>query len=260
MSESQTPLSVEKDPLTRRELYKFSPEELRVLKECNYESFYFRSLPMGTALGTLAYYGVKSGYLKGSTKWGPWPKILLGASFGYFAGKLSYQTKCAEKLMTLPNSPLAEALRQRRGRNKGGFQEVFTSEPINLGPSTLSSDADSGNPSDYLQELRSEDRSYDAPPTAIGLNDSFRPSMDSFVVSEQPLPSPTQHSSSYDELRRQNREEFEQKRLDAYKKTDGFKTNPNVAPHTAPGYGTSGVSSRAHASDKKNSYGDVWEE
>ena len=64
-----------------------------------------------------------AGYFKGSTRWGAWPKVLLGASFGYFAGKLSYQTKCADKLMTLPNSPLAEALRQRRGKNKG-FQEV----------------------------------------------------------------------------------------------------------------------------------------
>ena len=83
MAESRTSLKPEEDVLARRELYvkklsdyafclicsyqnvillqKFSPEELRVLKECNYESFYFRSLPLGTILGAVAFYGVKSG-------------------------------------------------------------------------------------------------------------------------------------------------------------------------------------------------------
>ena len=63
------------------------------------------------------------GFVKGSLKWGPWPKVALGATLGYFIGKISYQKKCAEKLMTLPNSPLAEVLRQRKAKSKGGFQE-----------------------------------------------------------------------------------------------------------------------------------------
>lgn len=138
----------------------------------------------------------------------------------------------------------------------------FTSEPINLGQSLYStSDAEGGNQPDYLQEIRSEDRSYDAPPTAVGLNDSFRPSMDSFVVSEQPLPSPVQSSSSYDDLRRRNREEFEQKRLDAYRKTDEIKTTPNVASPPSSGYaGPQNLPTGSRTSDKKNLYGDVWEE
>lgn len=82
MADSRNTMNQEENVLNRRELYvrvshslksqnhfliillniqKFSPDELRVLKECNYESFYFRSLPFGTALGALAYYGVKSG-------------------------------------------------------------------------------------------------------------------------------------------------------------------------------------------------------
>ena len=109
--------------------------------------------------------------------------------------------------------------------------------------------------------MRSEDRSYDAPPTAVGLNDSFRPSMDSFVVSEQPLPAAAQSSSSYDDLRRRNREEYEQKRLDSYKKMDAIKTSPNPAPPPSPGYtGPRPLSSGSRSSDKKNAYGDVWEE
>ena len=42
---------------------------------------------------------------------------MFGAiGLGYFVGKFSYQEKCREKIMALPNSRLAEALRQRKGR------------------------------------------------------------------------------------------------------------------------------------------------
>lgn len=34
---------------------------MRVIKECNKESFFQRCLPIGTALGISTYYGVKSG-------------------------------------------------------------------------------------------------------------------------------------------------------------------------------------------------------
>ncbi len=94
----------------------------------------------------------------------------------------------------------------------------------------------------------------------MGLNDSFRPSMDSFSVSDQPLPPPTQSSASYDELRRRNREEYEQKRIDAYKRVEGYKA-PS-APAANPSYGTQNVpSSGSHPSaGNKNAYGDVWEQ
>lgn len=47
----------------------------------------------------------------------------MGVIFGYFLGKFSYQRKCAEKLMRLPNSRLAELLKQRK---KGGIMESLT--------------------------------------------------------------------------------------------------------------------------------------
>jgi hypothetical protein len=43
---------------------------------------------------------------------------MLGITIGYFMGKFSYQAKCAEKLMKLPNSRLAELLKQKK---KGGL-------------------------------------------------------------------------------------------------------------------------------------------
>lgn len=34
---------------------------MRVIKECNRESFFQRCIPLGTALGVTAYYGVHAG-------------------------------------------------------------------------------------------------------------------------------------------------------------------------------------------------------
>lgn len=47
----------------------------------------------------------------------------MGVIFGYFIGKFSYQRKCAEKLMRIPNSRLAELLKQRK---RGGIMESLT--------------------------------------------------------------------------------------------------------------------------------------
>lgn len=47
----------------------------------------------------------------------------MGVIFGYFLGKFSYQRQCAEKLMRLPNSHLAELLKQRK---RGGIMESLT--------------------------------------------------------------------------------------------------------------------------------------
>lgn len=44
--------------------YQFSSDELRVLRECDYESFFKRSVPLGTSFGLAAYMAVKKGILK----------------------------------------------------------------------------------------------------------------------------------------------------------------------------------------------------
>lgn len=38
-----------------------------------------------------------------------------GVIIGYIGGKFSYQSACAQKIMRLPNSNLAESLRKRKG-------------------------------------------------------------------------------------------------------------------------------------------------
>lgn len=59
-------------------------------------------------------------WFQGSVKWGPTPKTVVAVVVGYFIGKLSYQNKCAEKIMAIPGSKLGEMLRMKR---KGGLYE-----------------------------------------------------------------------------------------------------------------------------------------
>lgn len=100
--------------------YQFSQDELRVLRECNSESFWYRSLPIGTSMGVATWVAVQRGMIPGSLKFGATPKVALACIVGYFIGKFSYQTKCAEKIMRLPDSKLAEALKRKK---KGEFFE-----------------------------------------------------------------------------------------------------------------------------------------
>lgn len=104
--------------------YQFSSDELRVLRECDVESFVQRSVPLGTTFGLAAYMAVKNGYLKGSVRFGAVPKVAIGVIVGYFMGKFSYQNQCAEKIMRLPDSKLAEMLRMRR--RGGGAVDSFS--------------------------------------------------------------------------------------------------------------------------------------
>ncbi|XP_049307382.1 uncharacterized protein LOC105225804 isoform X2 [Bactrocera dorsalis] len=57
----QSSQQTDRNPLAN---YQFSADEIRVLRECNSESFFQRSLPLGTALGVGAYLAVKNGFLQ----------------------------------------------------------------------------------------------------------------------------------------------------------------------------------------------------
>jgi len=219
--------------------YKFSDDELLALKECSKESLYYRCIPFGLVSGGLAYAAVTKGFLKGSPKYGAVPKVLMAVGLGYILGKFSYKSNCEEKIMALPNSELAQIIRQRKGRPLW---------PRNVPDASSDSSAAEDSQSESLvQEMRAQDFTYGAPPTASGLDDSFRPSMDSFTVSEQPLPPVSQNVTSYEELRNENRREYMMGTLEKQVKSSA----PAVSIPT----------SRSSAVPKsKNAYGDVWEE
>lgn len=189
--------------------FQFSPEELAVLRQCEVESLIQRSVPLGTALGVATWVAIQKGYLKSSARFGNVPKVFGACVVGYFLGKLSYQQKCAEKLMRIPNSQLGEALRRRK---KGEFFESFSSEGgLSLAPFSSSTDVYTDE-SMKQKHRNSLDMDVDRP-TNHGLDDTHRPSLDSPERNfDDNLPlEPPKSSVTYEELRKRNREEHDKK-------------------------------------------------
>ncbi|KAM6962454.1 OCIA domain-containing protein 1-like [Aplochiton taeniatus] len=87
-------------------------DEKRVFRECNQESFYYRSLPFSTAAMTATQLLISRGVLTPSPRFGSLPKVAFAGLIGYIIGKISYTKICQEKFKNLENSPLGEALRQ----------------------------------------------------------------------------------------------------------------------------------------------------
>ncbi|XP_045463497.1 OCIA domain-containing protein 1 [Harmonia axyridis] len=223
-------------------LYKFSPEELKIIKECGKESFFQRCLPLSTVLGLATYYGVKSGVFKASPRFGAAPKVIVAGFVGYFLGKISYQAKCAERLMQLPNSPYGELLRQRK---KGNIQN--SSIDAGFGPSmSLAPFGGISNAEVYPDSSsKTLDLDTSSSPNYSGLDDSFRPSLDNPGYEEVEMPPVQKHVTTYDELRTQNREEYVQKRTGTYKEAPKPAPSYQSIPRPTPS-GTTG----------KNKYGD----
>lgn len=189
--------------------FQFSAEELAVLKECDMEAMIQRSIPLGTGFGVATWAAVQRGFLSSSPKFGAGPKVLAAVVTGYFLGKLSYQTQCAEKIMRLPNSRLAEALRRRRG---GEFFESFSpSGGVSLAPFSSATDVYTD---ENMKEKHQNSLDIDVDrPSNSGLDDTFRPSLDSpdrNFNDNLPL-EPPKNSVTYEELRRKNREDYDRR-------------------------------------------------
>ncbi|XP_059059750.1 OCIA domain-containing protein 1-like [Achroia grisella] len=192
--------------------YKFSQDELRVLTECNRESFVKRSLPIGAALGLGTYAAVQSGRLKPNARFGAFPKISLAVVVGYFIGKLSYQQACAEKLMALPGSYIGQLLRDRReGKIGGTFLPSQTPSMFGASPGDIYSDAGPGS---------SLNLDTDRP---LFNDDTYRPDTDGSSLPPQES-APARPNLSYEDLRRKNRTDYSETRQDPY------RVDPNVSP------------------------------
>uniref|UniRef100_A0A1A9WI91 OCIA domain-containing protein n=1 Tax=Glossina brevipalpis TaxID=37001 RepID=A0A1A9WI91_9MUSC len=238
--EHNDPSSRPQHPLAN---YQFSSDELRVLRECNLESFYQRSLPFGTGLGLAAYFAVKQGYLAPSIRYGAAPKVMVGVVLGYFVGKFSYQQKCAEKIMRLPNSRLGELLRQRQ--NQSGLSSLKTDSQLGVGMTLSPFTSSSGDiySDEHLQpagrgnalNLDTESR-----PTYAGLDDTYRPTLDSPTQIDTDIPLElVKPGMTYEELRQRNREEYEKKQQNPLSSPLPSSAplvirEPNVRPNDEP--------------------------
>lgn len=237
--------------------YKFTQEELQVLRQCNKESFLQRCIPLGTILGAATYYAVKTGSLSANKRFGALPKVTAAVAVGYFLGKFSYHEKCAEKFMALPNSKVGHLIRARRS---GFYDDTDPSVVPNITLSPFTGVADS------YSDIPPSSGSYDydtRPPSAEGLDDSFRPSVDNpILVQEEELPAEQKHVTSYDELRQKNREEYDKKRLAIYKETKLPKTSANPPPprsSSSSDFVSEDYKPPAAPTRGKNKYGDSWE-
>ncbi|GLV33721.1 asrij [Carabus blaptoides fortunei] len=239
-------------PPGRGQAYQFTNEELKVLQECNRDSFFQRCLPIGTLLGVATYYGVQAGHLKPSPRWGATPKVLVASILGYFIGKISYQTKCAERFMQLPDSRLGAILRQRK--RGAGFQESL--EP-GYGAGMSLSPFSSINPSDTYTDVgpaNAADLDTNRPEQS-GLDDTYRPSLDNPVHEEESMPPIQDKTTSYDELRKQNRDEYQKHRTSSYK---GMPSPADVPPVRRP-QAEPERSALSSAPKRTNMYGDAME-
>lgn len=214
-------------------------DERRTFKECNQESFWYRSLPFSAVSMFVTQGLISKGFLSTSTRFGSIPKVAFAGIFGYFAGKLSYTRVCQEKFKRLENSPLGEALRRGRLPSKYSFQQTDLSDEE---PQTSSS-AFVRTP---VQDTLSENSEV---PFSASVSESSITGIDEFSFQ-----APTQHFEpeaehfkrkpvTYEELRSKNRETYE---VTATQKAE--------SPHRP-------VQERVPKKEvKTNKYGDVWEE
>ncbi|ROL50990.1 OCIA domain-containing protein 1 [Anabarilius grahami] len=153
-------------------------EERRVFRECNSESFWYRSLPFSAIAIGITQVMVSR----------------VAGVFGYIGGKMSYMKVCQEKFRKLENSPLGEALRQ--GRNM---------------PSVSMPESYSSYTSDYTYSSPSQ--SYDPTPFSSGFSDSGPVNIRDDISPQAPLypdeDMPKKRPVLYEELRNKNRENYE---------------------------------------------------
>lgn len=227
---AQAPVGIEYIP---------TEEEKRVFKDCNHESFWYRSVPFSLVSVAITQALVAKGILSASPRFGSLPKVVFAGFSGYLAGKMSYMKTCQEKFMRLENSPLGEALRQRTGGtpqlSKGPQSEL--SDPDTPSFDTMFQPAES--PGQMPTNTRDYGYGYNAEsPMPMGRADDF-----SSPVEEE---EPRRKSILYEDLRLKNRENYE------VTLTQKAETLLKTSPEKEPG--------RPKKDVKKNIYGDAWEE
>ncbi|XP_029292182.1 OCIA domain-containing protein 1 [Cottoperca gobio] len=218
-------------------------EEKNVFRECNMESFWYRSVPFSVVSMAITQALVVRGTLSASPRFGSLPKLAFAGFCGYLAGKMSYMKTCQEKFMRLENSPLGDAIRQR-SRTPAQFSK---------GPQSELSDPDAPSfdtmfqPADASSQMPTNTRDYEynsESPVPMGKVDDFSApaTTDSYLEDDEPRRKPI----LYEDLRLKNRENYD------VMLTHKADTLLKPSAEKQPG--------RPRNDVKKNVYGDAWEE
>ncbi|XP_053185905.1 OCIA domain-containing protein 1-like [Scomber japonicus] len=217
-------------------------EERRVFKECNHESFWFRSVPFSVVSMAITQALVARGTLSASPRYGSLPKLAFAGICGYVAGKMSYMKTCQEKFKSLENSPLGEALRQRTGLppySRGPQSEM--SDPNTQSFDTMFQAAEA--PVQATVQTREHGFGYNPEvPAQMKKTDDFSAPVESYMEEEEPR----RKAILYEDLRLKNRENYE------VTLTQRAETLLKPSPEKG--------SERPKNEAKKNIYGDTWEE
>ncbi|KAJ6668536.1 hypothetical protein lerEdw1_012018 [Lerista edwardsae] len=189
-------------------------DERRIFKECNDESFWYRSLPISAVSMLVTQMLINKGILTTHSRFGSLPKVAFAGVCGYIAGKISYMKTCQEKFKRLENSPLGEALRQRRPLSpeyysqKPGFSNVPSQSPFETPPEGSLS-------ATYFDDNRGTTgvrSKYEPIPFSSSMNESSPTGITDSVPQEPTAlleESPKKKGITYEELRSRNREMYE---------------------------------------------------
>ncbi|XP_052829437.1 OCIA domain-containing protein 1 [Octopus bimaculoides] len=162
---------------------------------------------------------------------------------GYILGKLSYQNECRKKILSLPNSKLAETLRQRFSGGSQPTTEFVPEVPMNTTLTT--SDPKLFEDSNVFQ---SKAEPKEPLPT--------------FSLGDQSNDAQNQEYKSYEDLRRQNRKSYTESQYSRWTKPPS--SPPPSAPESRQEQDNIPIreprSSPNNPVKSKNQYGDVWEE
>ncbi|KAL1023914.1 hypothetical protein UPYG_G00048880 [Umbra pygmaea] len=217
----------------------YSEDERRVLKECVQESFWYRSVPFSLASMIVTQGLVHRGVLTSSSRFGSLPKVAFAGLCGFLAGKISYVKHCQEKLKSLENSPLGEASRQRRPvQSSQSKSEMSDPDQMTFDPMFQASDPqvtphpkDSDTPTQSHPSRTAADIDYNMP-----------------ALSFQDDEEPKRKLITYEDLRTKNRENYE---VTLTQRAETLlKPEPDRSGRTAP----------KKDAEKKNIYGDSWDE
>lgn len=231
MSESSSDFTEsvgETKPAGSGALYTFTEEERKVFKECEAESFWFRSLPFGASAMALTHMLVVNGKLSASPRFGSLPKVLFAGLFGYIAGKLSYMKECQQKFYNLENSPIGETLRQRHGHPQR--------PPQFSGPQTDSSEDEKSQFPVFQSE--SAPKTPYSPPTFSDTHSTQPRDLPTHALRDEQQ-EVKRKPVLYEELRNKNRENYD---ITRSQKID--RDTPKMEGESL----------------KKNKYGDAWAE
>jgi len=217
-----------------------TPEEIRILRECNKEGITKRAIPLAIASAVCGMVAGNSGPLN-HKKFGAKPAALAFGIIGYFVGRLSYSKVCLQRVLQVPDGTIRKMYAEKGGNLLSEVDpsiQYYAPTETPKGQDTL---WDTAMPSSDIDVASTS--SFDTVPSDYYQNQSNNP-----IDQTQ-----SQNFTSYDDLRKQNREEF----------SNRFRVQPQQPPsqqrQPQPRRLDPQDSQPVEFGKQRTKYGDTWE-